>query len=107
MLYGEGDNAFLRLQEETIKRSDDMSIFLGSAPRRLSLPIEVFSLGRLWTLLSVTIFEVLGNGPMNHLSIVLKMLELHRRQSAALIAGGSFVSAVLDSMSIPSQSSTR
>lgn len=27
MLYGEGDNAFLRLQEEIIKRSDDMSIF--------------------------------------------------------------------------------
>jgi hypothetical protein len=27
MLYGEGDNAFLRLQEEIIKKSDDMSIF--------------------------------------------------------------------------------
>lgn len=27
MLYGEGDKAFLRLQEEIIKRSDDMSIF--------------------------------------------------------------------------------
>lgn len=27
MLYGEGDRAFLRLQEEIIKRSDDMSIF--------------------------------------------------------------------------------
>lgn len=27
MLYGEGDNAFPRLQEEIIKRSDDMSIF--------------------------------------------------------------------------------
>ena len=27
MLYGEGNNAFLRLQEEIIKRSDDMSIF--------------------------------------------------------------------------------
>lgn len=27
MLYGEGERAFLRLQEEIIKRSDDMSIF--------------------------------------------------------------------------------
>ena len=32
LLYGEGRKAFLRLQEEIIKRSDDMSIFAWSLP---------------------------------------------------------------------------
>jgi hypothetical protein len=32
MLYGEGDKAFLRLQEEIIKRSDDLSIFSWVSP---------------------------------------------------------------------------
>ncbi|KAK4183261.1 ankyrin repeat-containing domain protein [Podospora australis] len=32
MLYGEGDKAFIRLQEEIIKASDDHSIFAWSAP---------------------------------------------------------------------------
>lgn len=33
MLYGEGDRAFLRLQEEIIKTSDDMSIFAWVSPK--------------------------------------------------------------------------
>ncbi|KAF1986986.1 hypothetical protein K402DRAFT_297508, partial [Aulographum hederae CBS 113979] len=32
LLYGEGDHAFVRLQEEIIKRSDDHSIFAWSLP---------------------------------------------------------------------------
>lgn len=31
MLYGEGENAFMRLQEEIIKRSNDLTIFMCSA----------------------------------------------------------------------------
>jgi hypothetical protein len=33
MIYGEGDRAFLRLQEEIIKTSDDMSIFAWVSPK--------------------------------------------------------------------------
>ncbi|KAK3343137.1 hypothetical protein B0H65DRAFT_409830, partial [Neurospora tetraspora] len=32
LIYGEGDNAFRRLQEEIIKRSNDLSIFLWGEP---------------------------------------------------------------------------
>lgn len=32
LIYGEGDNAFRRLQEEIIKRSNDLSIFLWGTP---------------------------------------------------------------------------
>ena len=32
MLYGEGEKAFLRLQEEIIKRSNDLSIFAWGHP---------------------------------------------------------------------------
>jgi hypothetical protein len=36
MLYGEGEKAFLRLQEEIIKRSNDLSIFAGGHPASTS-----------------------------------------------------------------------
>lgn len=46
LLYGEGRNAFRRLQEELIRNSDDESVFAHSGPNILAEGPEAFLLGR-------------------------------------------------------------
>jgi len=51
LLYGEGQNAFRRLQEELIKISDDETIFAHSGPKVLAVCPQEFSFGRDLTIL--------------------------------------------------------
>lgn len=45
MLYGEGEFAFVRLQEELIKRSDDQSIFAWRTLHGRGNPILAYAVG--------------------------------------------------------------
>jgi hypothetical protein len=51
LLYGEGQNAFRRLQEELIKISDDETIFVHSGPELLAFYPQEFSSGHDLTIL--------------------------------------------------------
>lgn len=51
LLYGEGQNAFRRLQEELIKISDDETIFAHSGPKLLAFCPQEFSSGHDLTIL--------------------------------------------------------
>ena len=50
MLYGEGDKAFLRLQEEILKTSTDLLYLLGDNTTKTNKNIEVYSLATLESL---------------------------------------------------------
>lgn len=73
LLYGEGQNAFRRLQEELIKISDDETIFAHSGPNVLAKGPEEFSSGKELTILkksTSTPYSITNAGLRIHMRVI-------------------------------------
>jgi hypothetical protein len=95
LLYGEGETAFQRLQEEIVKRSDDQSILAWRSPQVSG----IFTLGKVFAP-SPAAFRTCGNivrsnevGPTKPFAITNKGLQI---ELPVVSRGGNSLSAVLN-----------